>query len=160
VLRETDRGPRREIPLDRLLLTDGLEPAELEVLRPLLRRREIDADEVLFREGEPGNRLYILAHGAVSIVIKGPNGGDSRVVTFAPGSLFGEGAMLDSSRRSASAIAAEDAVVYSLSRVTLASLAESHPALANKLLLNLGRHLSGRLRQTTDALRELGDSAG
>jgi hypothetical protein len=51
-------------------------------------------------------------------------------------------------------------VVYSLSRATLDSLAASHPALANKLLLNLGRHLSGRLRQTTDALREFGDTAG
>jgi CRP-like cAMP-binding protein len=68
--------------------------------------------------------------------------------------------MLDGSKRSATAIAAEDAVVYSLSRATLDALAASHPALANKLLLNLGRHLSGRLRQTTDALRELGESAG
>jgi CRP-like cAMP-binding protein/anti-anti-sigma regulatory factor len=160
LLRETERGPRREIPLEQLVLTAGLDAAELGILRQQLRRRELDADEVLFQEGEPGGRLYVLARGAVSIVISGPNGGDSRVVTFAPGSLFGEGAMLDGAKRSATAIAAEDAVVYSLSRSTLDSLAVSHPALANKLLLNLGRHLSGRLRQTTDALRELGDSAG
>jgi CRP-like cAMP-binding protein/anti-anti-sigma regulatory factor len=160
LLREIEHGRRREIPLERLVLTAGLDATELAVLRPLLRRREIDADEVLFREGEPGSRLYVLAHGAVSIVISGPTGGDSRVVTFAPGSLFGEGAMLDGAKRSATAIAAEDAVVYSLSRATLDSLAASHPALANKLLLNLGRHLSGRLRQTTDALREFGDTAG
>jgi SulP family sulfate permease len=159
LLREADRGPRREIALEHLVLTAGLDPAELAVLRQHLRRRELDADEVLFNEGEAGGRLYVLARGAVSIVIRRP-GGDSRVVTFAPGSLFGEGAMLDGSRRSATAIAAEDAVVYSLSRTALDSLAASHPALANKLLLNLGQHLSGRLRQTTDALRELGDSAG
>ena len=55
----------------------------------------------------------------------------------------------------ASAIAAEDAVVYSLSRTTLAALAVTYPALANKLLFNLGRHLSGRLRQTTASLREV-----
>ncbi len=160
LLRELERGPRREIPLEHLVLTADLDAAELEVLRPLLRRRELNADEVLFREGESGNRLYVLARGAVSIVIGGTGGGDSRVVTFAPGSLFGEAAMLDGAERSASAIAAEDAVVYSLSRSTLNALAVSHPALANKLLLNLGRHLSNRLRQTTDALRELGDSSG
>ena len=51
-------------------------------------------------------------------------------------------------------------MVYSLSRTTLNALAVTHPALANKLLFNLGRHLSGRLRQTTASLRELGDSAG
>jgi CRP-like cAMP-binding protein/anti-anti-sigma regulatory factor len=160
LLREIQRGPRGEIPLERLVLTADLDAAELEVLRPLLRRRELNADEVLFRESEPGNRLYVLARGAVSIVIGGAGGGDSRVVTFAPGSLFGEAALLDGNERSASAIAAEDAVVYSLSRSTLNSLTASHPALANKLLLNLGRHLSGRLRQTTAALRELGDSSG
>jgi CRP-like cAMP-binding protein/anti-anti-sigma regulatory factor len=160
LLRELERGPRREIPLERLVLAAGLDPAELGELRRLLRRRELNADEVLFREGEPGGRLYLLAHGAVSIVIRRASGGDSRVVTFAPGSLFGEGAMLDGSKRSASAIAVEDAVVYSLSRAALDSLTQSRPALAAKLLLNLGRHLSGRLRQTTDALRELGDSSG
>ena len=46
------------------------------------------------------------------------------------------------------------------SRPALDALAASHPALANKVLLNLGRHLSSRLRLTTDALRELSDSAG
>jgi CRP-like cAMP-binding protein len=68
--------------------------------------------------------------------------------------------MLDGGLRSATAVAAEDAVVYSLSRSGLERLLSSHPTLANKLLLNLGRHLSGRLRQTTDALRELSDGPG
>ena len=160
LLREIEHGSRREIPLERLVLTTALDAGELDVLRERLRRRELNADEVLFREGELGSRLYVLARGAISIVIGGTAGGDRRVVTFAPGSLFGEAAMFDGGVRSASAIAAEDAVVYSLSRSALDSLAASHPALANKLLLNLGRHLAGRLRQTTDAVRELSDSSG
>jgi hypothetical protein len=45
-------------------------------------------------------------------------------------------------------------------RSALTVLTASHPALANKLLLNLGRHLSGRLHQTTDSLRQLGESSG
>ena len=160
LLREIEHGPRREIPLEHLVLTTGLDADELKLVRELLRRQELDADEILFREGQSGNRLYVLARGAVSIVIRGADGAENRIVTFAPGSLFGEAAMFDGNERSASAIAAEDAVVYSLSRTTLTSLAASHPALANKLLLNLGRHLSGRLRQTTDSLRQLGESSG
>jgi hypothetical protein len=50
--------------------------------------------------------------------------------------------------------------VYSLSRPALDALARSDPGLATKLLVNLGRHLSARLRQTTDTLRELVDSRG
>ena len=160
LLREGEHGPRREIALEQLALTSGLDAEELELMRELLKRQELDPDEVLFREGEPGNRLYVLARGAVSIVVHGSDGADSRLVTFAPGSLFGETALFDGSERSASAIAAEDAVVYSLSRTTLTALAVTHPALANKLLFNLGRHLSGRLRQTTVSLRELGEPSG
>jgi MFS superfamily sulfate permease-like transporter len=160
LIREATHGPRREIPLDQLTLMAGLDAQELAIVREQLKRQELNPDEVLFREGESGNRLYVLARGAVSIVVHGRDGADSRLVTFAPGSLFGEAALFDGAERSASAIAAEDAVVYSLSRTTLNALAVTHPALANKLLFNLGRHLSGRLRQTTASLRELGDSAG
>ena len=149
----------REIPLERLALATGLDAAELEALRCALRRKELDPGETLFREGEPGNHVYVLARGAVSITI-GDARRANRIVTFAPGSIFGEAAMLDGGLRSANAVVAEDAVVYSLSRPALDALAASHPALANKVLLNLGRHLSSRLRLTTDALRELSDSAG
>ncbi len=64
LFRESERGPRREIPLERLALMTGFDAAELEALRHLLKRQELDADDVLFREGEPGNRLYVLARGA------------------------------------------------------------------------------------------------
>jgi CRP-like cAMP-binding protein len=148
-----------EIPLERLDLADGLDPEELSALRRLLRRAELNPDEVLFREGESGDKLYLLARGAVSIMV---HGGDRqrRIVTFAPGSIFGEAAMLDGAPRSATATVVEDAVVYSLSRRALELLARSDPGLSNKLLVNLGRHLSARLRQTTDTLRALADSRG
>lgn len=157
-------GPARsvsskEIPLERLALAAGLSEDELASLRRSLRRAELNADEVLFREGEPGDKLYLLARGAVSILVDG-GGQQRRIVTFAPGSVFGEAAMLDGAPRSATATVIEDAIVYSLSRRALDALARSDPSLATKLLVNLGRHLSARLRQTTDTLRELVDSRG
>jgi len=157
-------GPARsvsskEIPLERLALAAGLSEDELASLRRSLRRAELNADEVLFREGEPGDKLYLLARGAVSILVHG-GGQQRRIVTFAPGSMFGEAAMLDGAPRSATATVIEDAIVYSLSRRALDALARSDPSLATKLLVNLGRHLSARLRQTTDTLREMVDSRG
>jgi MFS superfamily sulfate permease-like transporter/CRP-like cAMP-binding protein len=159
LLGSIDSFSQQEIPLERLAFAAGLDGGEIEALRQVLRRKELDPGETLFREGEPGDHLYLLARGAVSISIGGADRA-SRIVTFAPGSIFGEAAMLDGGLRSATAVVAEDAVVYSLSRSGLEQLASIHPALANKLLLNLGRHLSGRLRQTTDALRELSDGSG
>jgi len=159
LLGSIDSFSPQEIPLERLAFAAGLDGGEIEALRRSLRRKELDPGETLFREGEPGEHLYLLARGAVSISIGG-GGRTSRIVTFAPGSIFGEAAMLDGGLRSATAVVAEDAVVYSLSRSGLERLLSIHPTLANKLLLNLGRHLSGRLRQTTDALRELSDGPG
>jgi MFS superfamily sulfate permease-like transporter/CRP-like cAMP-binding protein len=159
LLGSIDSFSPQEIPLERLAFAAGLDGGEIEALRQSLRRKELDPGETLFREHEPGEHLYLLARGAVSISIGGVDR-TSRIVTFAPGSIFGEAAMLDGGLRSATAVAAEDAVVYSLSRSGLERLLSIHPTLANKLLLNLGRHLSGRLRQTTDALRELSDGPG
>ncbi|HSD54029.1 MAG TPA: SulP family inorganic anion transporter [Burkholderiales bacterium] len=153
------RALLKEIPLERLDLAAGLDPGELRAMRRLLRRAELNPEEVLFSEGEPGDKLYLLARGAVSITVRG---GDRqrRIVTFAPGSIFGEAAMLDGAPRSATATIVEDTVVYSLSRRALDALARTDPSLSNKLLVNLGRHLSARLRQTTDTLRDLADSRG
>ena len=149
-----------EIPIERLSLAAGLAPGELTVLRGVLRRDEIAAGQVLFREGETGDRLYALARGAVTISIAAANDAASRVVTFAPGAIFGEAAMLDGRSRSATAIAAEDTVVHSLARSDIDALSAAAPELAIKLLVNLGRHLSARLRQTTDTLRDFVDSRG
>jgi len=110
-LREVEHGPHREIPFEHLVLTSGLDADELKLVRELLRRQELDADEILFREGQAGNQLHVRARGAVSIVIRATDGAENRIVAFAPGSLFGEAAMFDGNERSASAIAAEDAVV-------------------------------------------------
>ena len=60
MLREVEHGPRREIPLEELTLMAGLNAEELAIVREQLRRRELDPDEVLFREGESGDRLYVL----------------------------------------------------------------------------------------------------
>jgi CRP-like cAMP-binding protein len=148
-----------EIAFERLALSAGLDDAQLAALRSALDRVELRGEGVLFREGEPGNKLYVLARGAVSILVHG-SGQQRRIVTFAPGAVFGEAAMLDGAPRSATATVVEDAVVYCLSRRELDALARGDPELANKLLVNLGRHLSARLRQTTDTLRELADSKG
>jgi SulP family sulfate permease len=96
----------------------------------------------------------------VTITIDASNGATSRVVTFAPGAMFGEAAMLDGRPRSATAVAEQEAVVYSLARGDINAIAESSPALVLKLLVNLGHHLSARLRQTTDTLRDFVDSRG
>jgi CRP-like cAMP-binding protein len=99
-------------------------------------------------------------HGAVEISIRGADGSRVRLVTMAEGSLFGEAALLDGRPRSASATAVEATIVYELSRVALDSLAERTPAIAIRIVTNLARIMSTRMRETNEILRQLEDSRG
>jgi SulP family sulfate permease len=142
----------REIPLEASSLLAGLAPAAVERVRIHLERCELGAGEVLFREGEPGDRLYVLTRGAVSI-LAGRDHGAQRLVTMAPGVPFGEMAMLDRVPRSATAVADEPSTVYCLTAAGLEAIRAGDPELGVRLVANLARHLSNRLRLLTDALR-------
>jgi CRP/FNR family cyclic AMP-dependent transcriptional regulator len=152
-------GRSAELPLESLAFAAGLDATELELLHGALKREMLNATEVLFREGDRGDRLYLLARGKLAIVLRSA-GGARCVMTYGPGAMLGEASLLEGARRPATATAAEDSVVYSLSRAALDSLATEHPAAVNKVLLNLGKHLSERLREAPNVLRKLSDSSG
>jgi len=141
-----------EIPLERTSLLSGLEPQALERVKEHLERRELASGETVFREGERGDQLYVLTRGTVSI-LTGAAGGAQRIVTMEPGVFFGEMAMLDGAARSATAIADEPVVLYSLSATEFERICATDAVIGSLLLTNIARHLSGRLRLMTDALR-------
>ena len=116
---------------------------------------------VLFREGDDGDTLYLLAQGAIEISLAAPDARRTRIVTIAPGSLFGEAALIDGRPRSATAAVVERALLYEIHRsVLLEELPRTDPELAFLLMANLSRHVSLRLRDTTEMLRGLQDARG
>jgi CRP-like cAMP-binding protein/anti-anti-sigma regulatory factor len=153
-------APQKSIELGEFALMAGLSPVELQFMKPYLDRQLFPARAPLFREGERGDRLYLLARGAVSIVATDPSSKDlhRRVVTLAPGVMFGEAAVLEEGLRYATAIAEEESVTYSLSRSNLEAIRAVNPDLYQRLLLNMLEHLSGMLRMTAGVVRETSDS--
>jgi SulP family sulfate permease len=136
-----------EWPVEALPLFADLTADEAVALGRRLERHRLAAGEVLFREGEPGDRLYALAQGSVSIVARGLDGApDRRLASYGPGVIFGETAMLDGGGRSASAVADTPALVHVLTRAALDELRASDPAVGGKVLYNLAREQSARLR--------------
>lgn len=150
----------QELEIGAFALLQGLDPSELAFMKPYLDRQLFPARAALYREGQQGDRLYLLARGAVSIVAEDPDaqGRHRRVVTLAPGVIFGESAMIEGAARSVTAIAESEVVTYSLSRGSLESIRARDPDLYRRLLLNMLGHISGLLRMTAGILRDTSES--
>lgn len=143
----------RERTLAELCLCDGFTGADVELIGRYLRRREFAAGHVLFREGEPGEALYLLARGTVTIRLAVGGGQTLRLATLIPGVMFGEMALLEGQPRSAEAVATSAVVVYEMDNAGFARILAEHPALAAQLVGNMARAIAARLRVTSDHLR-------
>jgi len=98
--------------------------------------------------------MYIILSGGVEIAI-GIRAGEKKVLAqLGEGDFFGELSLLDTENRSASAIATDHTQLLVFSQPDLLSLLERNPVLGNKILLNLARVISARLRKTNELLTE------
>ena len=144
-----------EIPLASVDLLSTLTSTEREAIERHTRRETFPRGKIIFREGDPGQELFIVTKGRASAYLKQINGGEIRLATFAPGTIFGELATLDAGPRSASVVADDDVVCYVLSDQQFAVLAKDAPSVAIKLLSGLGRELSRRLRRANQTIHQL-----
>jgi SulP family sulfate permease len=132
----------------------GIDDPNLERLGCFLTRREFGQGDIICREGEDGDRMWLLAKGSVSVRILLSNGrGYRRITSLARGTTLGEMALVESARRSATVVADEPVTCYELQRDGFDKILVEHPQLATKLLSNLSRELARRLRKTSDDLR-------
>ncbi len=152
-----DIATRSELPLDRADICREMDADEMAELRAVMVREAYPRGTVLFREGEPGDCMYLLAQGAVSMLLRAPDDPQrtKRLVTFAPGVVFGELALLQRATRSADGICDSECVVYSISRSALDELGERNYAIAIKIYRALAVTLADRLRRTTAELRHV-----
>jgi len=132
----------------------GLDKGELELLGELLTRREVAAGDTICREGEEGDRMWLLAKGSVSVRLISADGHmNLRIASLSRGTTIGEMALVEQARRSATIVADDHVVCYELLRDGYTRLLSEHPAIATKLLANLSRELARRLRRTSADLR-------
>ncbi len=132
-----------------------LDDGELARVAELCREQRYRRDDVIFKEGEPGNRLFLVAEGSVRISRDVPGAGEEALAILQPGAAFGEMAVLDRSDRSTDAIANESCVLHTISRPDFELLLEFERDIAVKVLRATVRLLSGRLRATNDKLHSL-----
>jgi SulP family sulfate permease len=142
-----DPDCHEEVPLSSLEILAGIASGDVARLSNLVERFHYDAGAAIFHQGQDGDGFYFLASGLIEIALPAGDGeAPIRLATLTPGTIFGEMALLDGKPRSANAIALAPAVSYFLSNASFARLHSECPAAAVRILLNIGREMSERLR--------------
>ena len=145
-----------EFPFHQLDVLSGMGQREIDVLRATLVRKSYARGQIIFEEGDASNELYIVALGSASARLRLPGTErQTRLITFSPGTIFGELALLDQEARSATVEADSDLVCYVLDRAGFDKLTRHDPAIAIKLLTNLGRELASHLRRANRTIYQL-----
>ena len=126
---------------------------ELVHVAEICREQQFRSAQTIFKEGDPGNRLYIVAAGEVRISRHVPGSGEEALAVLKPGACFGEMSVFDRSERSTDAIANKDCALITISRSDFEILLDFNRELAYKVLWSVVRLLSERLRNTNENLR-------
>jgi len=133
----------RKVPLFRSL--DDAQLAEIVMLGVV---RDYAKDAVLFEEGTPGDRFYVIYSGAVRVTRIFEQVGEEALAILGPGEFFGEMSLLDTEKHSARVIAHESAQVLEIDNGNLKLHLDEHPDVALKFLWAFCQTLSQRIRET------------
>jgi CRP/FNR family cyclic AMP-dependent transcriptional regulator len=131
----------------------GLSAAEMKLLATFSGEERFREGSTIFREGEKGDKLYIVLDGRVRISKFIPGVGEEALTVLDRGEFFGEMALIDDVARSADAKAHEgDVTVLSIDRATLNEILSMDPHASLQFLNLLCRMISRRLREINDKI--------
>jgi glutaminase len=136
-------------PIDSYELFRGLTPEEIEQIAKILEHRSYQQGKVIVEAGAEAGEIYFLHRGSATIVLTLASGAQKRLGLFSPGMAFGEVAMLDGARRSATVVAETDVECHLLKREVFDALGETHPRIKIVLLTNMALGLARLLRKAT-----------
>lgn len=139
------------IPINQAALFAALDVESAAALRSTMIEQKVRKGEVIFREGDPGDRMYVIIAGKVTLAHSASDGREALLGVLGPGDMFGELSVFDPSARTSTATALTEATLLSLSREQLKVWLATRPEVAEKLLQALAK----RLRRTEDAMADL-----
>jgi CRP-like cAMP-binding protein len=134
--------------LARVPVFSTLEVEDLEHVARLAVPRSFEAGQVVFREGDQSDTCYVVHVGHVRAVHQHGDGRTITLATFGPGDIFGELALFEDERRSATVEALETTSAVAVLGPDMRRLMIEHPQIATRLVIALGR----RLRDTNERL--------
>ncbi len=121
------KSVQREL-LEQVPFLKGAQPALIADLASSLAAESVAKGAVLFREGEPGDRFFVIGSGELRISKEGET-----IAVLGGGGCVGEGALLSEDPRSATATAHTDARLYALTRASFDFIIDKHPGVREQL---------------------------
>jgi CRP-like cAMP-binding protein len=134
--------------LGRVPVFSTLEAPDLERIAQMALPRHFDPGEAVFREGDSSDTCYVVRVGHARAVRSHPDGRTITLATFGPGDFFGELALFEDERRSATVEALEPTSLVGVLGPDMRRLMGERPQIAARLVIALGR----RLRESNERL--------
>ncbi|MGA2163994.1 MAG: Crp/Fnr family transcriptional regulator [Solirubrobacteraceae bacterium] len=134
--------------LGRVPVFSTLEETDLQRIAQLAVPRSFETGQVVFREGDRSDTCYVVHFGRARAVHDHGDGRTITLATFGPGDIFGELALFEDERRSATVEALEPTSVLAVLGPDMRRLMAEHPQIAMRLLIALAR----RLRESNERL--------
>jgi CRP/FNR family transcriptional regulator len=125
-----------------------LERRDLQRIAEVAVPRDFAPGQTVFREGDASDTCYVVRSGHARAIRTHGDGRTITLATFGPGDIFGELAMFEDERRSATVEAIEDTTVVGVLGPDMRRLMSEHPEIATRLVVALGR----RLREMNERL--------
>jgi len=125
-----------------------LELSDLERIARLAVPRSFEPGQAVFREGDQSDTCYVVQAGRARAIRTHGHGRTITLATFGPGDIFGELAMFEDERRSATVEAIEPMAAVAVLGPDMRRLMTEHPEISTRLVIALGR----RLREMNERL--------
>ncbi len=132
-------------------LFSALDDDASHALRASMVALKLNKGQVLFKEGQEGDRLYVVVHGKIKLGTTSADGRENLLSILGPGEMFGELSLFDPEPRTSTATAVTDARLVSLAHDAVMGLVTSSPQTSLELL----RRLAQRLRKSNEVLADL-----
>jgi len=120
---------------------EELAPDDLQRVASVAVPRSFDQGQVVFREGDDSDTCYVVCEGHARAIRSHSDGRTITLATFGPGDVFGELAMFDDEKRSATVEAVESLDAIAILGPDMRRVLREHPEISAKLVTTLGRRL-------------------
>ena len=131
-------------------LFTALDTEAAAALRSATNEIRVPKGGTLFREGDPGDRLFVIEEGKIKLGTASADGRDALLAVVGPGEMIGELSLFDPGPRAATATALTDVVAREVGHDALRPWLSGRPEVAEALL----RALARRLRKTNEAMSD------